>query len=430
MARPQLGFLCTKVRAFNALVLLCGLNVLLFRTFFPSVGPSLRRPSSSSRTTFPTSLFYDLGLQAGAVSEPLTAPSVPPPTSVSPSPAVTVTTTAVGSVSQVDRQAANSSEGTAGFSLEAFGVEVRRRANRTAPWAAGNASHQLCPVVPPKLVGNLATYTTAPNLTYIVDLNPGLETGGHYLPPNCRARSKVALIVPYRDREEHLRLLLHNLHPFLIRQQLDYFILVVELAQPSNFNRGMLLNIGSVEALGLRDVECFVFHDVDLVPENDHNLYTCPDMPRHLSAAIDKFGYKLPYQNILGGVTAIRRDHLFKINGYSNLYFGWGGEDDDLASRVYGSGLNITRYAMNIARYRMIKHDRDHKNEPNPKRFSLLKYWQLRHKTDGLNSLQYEVEKMEFRPGYTWLLVSINMQAVIKEDESRTSGHPSTPPPA
>ena len=63
-------------------------------------------------------------------------------------------------------------------------------------------------------------------------------------------------------------------------------------AQPTTFNRGMLLNIGAVEALGLWDVQCFIFHDVDLIPEDDRNLYTCPEMPRHMSAAVDKWNYK------------------------------------------------------------------------------------------------------------------------------------------
>ncbi|KAK2186027.1 hypothetical protein NP493_216g03032 [Ridgeia piscesae] len=38
----------------------------------------------------------------------------------------------------------------------------------------------------------------------------------------------VAVIIPYRDREDHLILLLSQLHPVLQRQQLDYRIFVVE----------------------------------------------------------------------------------------------------------------------------------------------------------------------------------------------------------
>jgi hypothetical protein len=58
------------------------------------------------------------------------------------------------------------------------------------------------------------------------------------------------------------------------------------------FNRAKLMNIGFLEALKQNDYQCFIFHDVDLIPEDDRNLYTCPEQPRHMSVAIDKFGYR------------------------------------------------------------------------------------------------------------------------------------------
>jgi len=89
------------------------------------------------------------------------------------------------------------------------------------------------------------------------------------------------------------------------------------------FNRAMLMNIGYVEATKDYDWDCFVFHDVDLVPEDDRNLYHCPAYPRHMSVHVNTFNYQLPYKEILGGVTAIRKEHFEQINGFSNLYFGW-----------------------------------------------------------------------------------------------------------
>lgn len=58
------------------------------------------------------------------------------------------------------------------------------------------------------------------------------------------------------------------------------------------FNRAMLMNVGYVEALKERTFDCFIFHDVDLLPEDDRNLYTCPEQPRHMSVAVDKFKYR------------------------------------------------------------------------------------------------------------------------------------------
>jgi hypothetical protein len=37
----------------------------------------------------------------------------------------------------------------------------------------------------------------------------------------------------------------------------------------------MLMNIGFVEALKIYDYQCFIFHDVDLIPENDNNCTGC-----------------------------------------------------------------------------------------------------------------------------------------------------------
>lgn len=54
----------------------------------------------------------------------------------------------------------------------------------------------------------------------------------------------------------------------------------------------MLMNIGYAESIKLYNYTCFVFHDVDLIPENDRIMYDCRDSPRHLSSAVDKFKYK------------------------------------------------------------------------------------------------------------------------------------------
>ena len=58
------------------------------------------------------------------------------------------------------------------------------------------------------------------------------------------------------------------------------------------FNRGALLNIGFLEAKKRDNFDCFIFHDVDLLPEDTRNLYSCTKNPRHMSSAIDVFQYR------------------------------------------------------------------------------------------------------------------------------------------
>ena len=44
--------------------------------------------------------------------------------------------------------------------------------------------------------------------------------------------------------------------------------------------------------------------------------------------------YELPYKWLVGGVLAMTNEHFYRVNGFSNLYCGWGGEDDDMAARL------------------------------------------------------------------------------------------------
>ena len=68
------------------------------------------------------------------------------------------------------------------------------------------------------------------------------QPGGYFKPVNCEASETVAVIVPYRDREEHLKTFLDYMHPFLQRQPIQYIIYVVEMVRTTNvFVRLLLL---------------------------------------------------------------------------------------------------------------------------------------------------------------------------------------------
>jgi len=105
-------------------------------------------------------------------------------------------------------------------------------------------------------------------------------------------REKIAIIIPYRDRLVNLELLLRNLHPFLNRQNAYYGIYVVEPIANLTFNKGLSMNAGFIEALKEEDWTCFIFHDVDLLPENDQNVYSCDRFrPKLLAVSISAYGY-------------------------------------------------------------------------------------------------------------------------------------------
>ena len=52
------------------------------------------------------------------------------------------------------------------------------------------------------------------------------------------------------------------------------------------------MNAGFLESANLFPFECAIFHDVDLIPENDRVPYACAGQPTHLSVAIDEMDYK------------------------------------------------------------------------------------------------------------------------------------------
>ncbi len=162
-----------------------------------------------------------------------------------------------------------------------------------------------CPPVPPDLQGPLLIGVVPENFSITTNssYHSDIEIGGSYHPKTCLARHKVAIIVPYRDRWDILKHFLFHTHQILQRQQLDYRIYVCEQAFDKTFNKGIVMNGCFKEISKLQpDTPCFIMHDVDLLLIDDRNMYTCPTFPRHLSVAVDKFHFYLPYTQLVGGV--------------------------------------------------------------------------------------------------------------------------------
>ncbi|KAM9399473.1 beta-1,4-galactosyltransferase 1-like [Salvelinus alpinus] len=265
-----------------------------------------------------------------------------------------------------------------------------------------------CPDPSPHLVGPLRVeFSTPVSLDTVRKENPGLQEGGRYKPHDCVALQKVALIIPFRHRDEHLKFWLYYLHPILQRQQLDYGVYVINQDGDNTFNRAKLMNIGYAEALKEYDYDCFVFSDVDIIPMDDRNPYKCFSQPRHLSVSMDKFDFKLPYNQYFGGVSALSKEQFLKINGFPNNYWGWGGEDDDIFNRLSSRGMSISRPDGEVGKCRMIRHERDKLNDPNPQRFDRIQRTRLTINTDGISSLKYEVIKVEKDALFTNITVDV-----------------------
>nr|XP_039252793.1 beta-1,4-galactosyltransferase 4-like isoform X1 [Styela clava] len=284
---------------------------------------------------------------------------------------------------------------------------------------------ETCPNYPPDLQGNLEM----PD--YVRELPPSLkELETKYqmkrnMANNCKARHKVAIIIPLRGRVLQLRSLLAHMHPILQRQQLDYTIYTITQAGNQLFNRAKLMNIGFSEAVNERKYDCFVFHDVDLLLENDKCLYWCPndeDGPRHLSTYLDKRDYEIHSYNlefcvsnahknmsvkVFGGISMFTEKQFTSVNGFSNLYWGWGSEDDDLLLRTWKKGYRVYDDSSRSCSFQMMQHDRERRNEKNILRRLLIKHALDRQNNEGLNSLRYSVLSNNKTSIYTNITVDI-----------------------
>ncbi|KAL7865108.1 hypothetical protein AOLI_G00165280 [Acnodon oligacanthus] len=236
--------------------------------------------------------------------------------------------------------------------------------------------------------------------------DPSLGLGGHWKPQDCIPRWKVAILVPFRNRHEHLSILFRHLIPALQRQRLEFGFYVIEQASDEPFNRAMLFNVGFKEAMKDLQWDCVIFHDVDHILENDRNYYGCSEMPRHFAVKLNKYSYMLPYDEFFGGVSGLTSEQFQKINGFPNAFWGWGGEDDDLWNRVQYAGYTVSRPPGDIGRYMSIPHH--HRGEVQfLGRYTLLRHSKERQRLDGLNNLRYSPQ-VSRRSLYTNISVALS----------------------
>ena len=155
------------------------------------------------------------------------------------------------------------------------------------------------------------------------------------------SNSKLAIIVPYRDRPQQLRKFIPHMRKYMEKfPWIDYEIIVVEQSDTKKFNRGKLLNIGFIHAEG-RGHHYVIFHDVDLLPID--GTYEYSEVPLQLA---NQFELNNEFERTIqrdyfGGVTLFPIHTFREINGFSNNYRGWGFEDNDLLYRCRESNVSL-----------------------------------------------------------------------------------------
>lgn len=89
--------------------------------------------------------------------------------------------------------------------------------------------------------------------------------------------------------------------------------------------------------------------------------------------------FNLPYEGLFGGVISIRSDQFKLVNGMSNEYLGWGGEDDDFyrflnlkfltlkhlkyfptcCRRLKHHNITPYRFSPQVSKYTMLTHNKE-----------------------------------------------------------------------
>lgn len=149
---------------------------------------------------------------------------------------------------------------------------------------------------------------------------------------------KLSIIVPYRNREQHLRKFAPHMNMFL-NNKIVFNINIIEQCNNKPFNRGLLANIGF--DLTQSESQYCCIHDVDHIPVSDFSDYSYREGVTKLATRVSQFGFKRRNRSELAGVVLFDNETFKKVNGFSNEYWGWGVEDNDLGLRCLKKEISI-----------------------------------------------------------------------------------------
>lgn len=154
---------------------------------------------------------------------------------------------------------------------------------------------------------------------------------------------KLGVVVPFRNRYDQIGIFMEKMREHLDKNDIPFEFIFIKQDDAKLFNRGMLLNIGFKQAQKL-ECDYVVFHDIDMIPIDVDYSYS--DHPVHLATNF-KDDERVLFDTYFGGVTLFPMNDFKRINGYSNKYWGWGYEDDDLLLRCIKHDIELDTLKLN-----------------------------------------------------------------------------------
>ena len=212
---------------------------------------------------------------------------------------------------------------------------------------------------------------------------------------------KLCLIVAFREskdpknngkgRQVQLDNFIIEMKMQMEKRNVDYTLIVAEQEEGLLFNKGATFNAGFLMSYDKCDYS--IFHDVDMIPQSMGNTYEYPQPnPIHLVGSSQH--WKMTREHA-GGALSMNHGQFLNVGGYSNSFWGWGFEDNDIAHRIAGAGYTFTRLSEEVGNYLVFSHP--HRGDENfmkddqtkvSEGYSLLsKYGHVDHLSDGLRTL-------------------------------------------
>jgi hypothetical protein len=146
-------------------------------------------------------------------------------------------------------------------------------------------------------------------------------------------RARLAIIVPCMGCEKQIQRFYDHISVYLEKHAIDYHIFVVTQIDSNGFNRGAVINAG-VHMLQNQRFDYICMHDIDRWP----------------TAELSPEWYQIPekgvashphFEPVAGAILLLRTADYISAGGFSNHFWGWGWEDNDLAERMSHVGIHI-----------------------------------------------------------------------------------------
>lgn len=140
------------------------------------------------------------------------------------------------------------------------------------------------------------------------------ETHGEY-------KKDMLVVVPYRDRDEHLAAYMANVPSYFKDISCDF--LLCELDPGCEWNAGLTCN-SLINFMIHRQYKHIYISHVDVYPLTG---WQWPNEGEFITDLGDV------------GSCLLRTEDFLKVGGYGNNFWGWGGEDDNLYMKLWSKGL-------------------------------------------------------------------------------------------